>query len=145
MHVFTAQLAFSLHRDARLRQVVLSQHGHRLQPTLGCPVALAHVLRLDKALLAPQPRIASLRPIRPSFLAVFRRLLLCPINHVLLISGIFRNTCAIIANALALARATIPLASYSSACSVIALTSRSRLFWSFSASFESANSCALRL
>ncbi len=54
--------------------------------TLGCCLVL--VLRLDKASWLLNPYYGSLRPIRPQLLTA-SGLLLCPINHHLLIEGIF--------------------------------------------------------
>ncbi len=86
-----------------------------------CPVALARPPDSTKLLLAPQPRIASLPSARPQLLDGLQARCTTAQLIIILIGGIFRNTCAIIA-ILALARATIPLTS-SSACSVIALAS----------------------
>ncbi len=60
--------------------------------------------------------------IRPQLLDGLQALASAQLIIILLMAGFSAATCAIIANALALARATIPLTS-SSACSVIALAS----------------------
>ncbi len=95
--------------------------------TLGFVPLLLLVLRLDKASLGSStPYCVIASNTSSSCLTVFRRLLLCPVSHHLVDWQVFRNTCAIIAGALALARATIPLAS-SSACSIYRVASLSPL------------------
>ncbi len=89
------------------------QHGHRFVITLGLSRAVLLVLRLNKASYSSQPCIASLRPIRPRCLTVFRRLLLRPLIIILLISGFSRNTCAIIADNFGLSTGNNTLASSS--------------------------------
>ncbi len=85
--------------------------------TLGLLLLL--VLRSPTKASWPQPRIASLRPIRPRCLTA-SALFLCPLIIICWI--VISSLCAIIADVLALASATIPLAS-SSADLVIALVS----------------------
>ncbi len=82
---FTAQLAFSLcgwFRPSR----PLANYGHRLAMKLSL---LPCSSSTDKASLAPQPCIASLRPIRPQLLEV-GACFFCPLIIILLISGIFQ-------------------------------------------------------
>ncbi len=62
VYVFTAQLAFSLCGLLGFVQVVTLATWSPLAITLGCPVALTRPQTRQKLLLAPQPRIASLRP-----------------------------------------------------------------------------------
>ncbi len=78
---------------SRLRQVVLSQHGHRFAITLGCPVARPQTRQ--KLLLAPQPRIASLRPIRLQLLDGLQALASAQLIIILLIR-FSATTCATI-------------------------------------------------
>ncbi len=106
VHVFTAQLAFSLCSLLGFVQVVLSRN---------MVVTACNNSRLSQLGFArPQTRqsflfLASLNPvlrsqqcpIRVLFSCLTaRRLLLCPINHHLVDMWIFRNTCAIIAETL---------------------------------------------
>ncbi len=109
---------------------------------LGCPVALARPQTRQKP-LAPQPRIASLRPIRPPVNDGLQALLLYLINHHLVDWQDFHNTCAIIAERSGLARAAIPMLSLSLfGYRVSSALASSR---SFSACLRaSPNSCALR-
>ncbi len=84
--VFTAQLAFELCGLLVFVQVVTRNMVTTLIITLGCH-ALARPRALDESLPAPQPHVASLRPAVLGCLTVFRRLLLCPINHHLVVGG----------------------------------------------------------
>ncbi len=81
--------------DARSCVKSSSQHGHRFLITLGCPLLLPSSDSTKASLGSPQP-IASLRPIRPQLLDGLQALCFsAQLIIILLISGIFRNTCAI--------------------------------------------------
>ncbi len=107
MHVFTAQLLVSA---VSLPSKSSSATWSPLAITLVVLLLLPSSDFQGQLLLAPQPRIASLRPIRPQLLTVFRRLFL-PLIIILLISDFLRNTWQPSRRRFILARATIPLAS----------------------------------
>ncbi len=102
----TAQLALALRSP--WPTVVLCNMVTACNNPLGCPAALARP-QTRQSFLAPQPRIASLRPIRPQLLDGLQGAkLLCPLIVILLTAGFSAIPAPSLLTLLALARATIP-------------------------------------